>query len=243
MQKWLKKSALVVAAALAVGVLASEAKAVIVYNSNTTTGADGAYFDTTPAAAQRIALAVPAGAPVQINSFTVFGIRNGATARTAGSTALILEFYSNADPSLAATDALASASLLGSVGYNLPAMGADSSFNFNLPGVNVVIPGSVSIVTVAAYVTNSTGTALLPGTGFRYSTGTPTVGATDGVVWIDSNLDATFAGSERVRFNGALSGQPVPTNLRMTIDATIIPEPSALGLLAPAAMLLGRRRK
>lgn len=241
MTKWFNKAALVVAAALTIGAIASESKAVILYNANVTTGTIGSFVGD-PDSFQVIQMA-PLGAPVLINSFPVMGVRYNALPTV--NPQIVIRFYSGYNLAAGAfDDVLGSATLINSIAYSLPITGvnANTSYNFNLPGVNIVVPAQVGVR--VTFFTDNTFTQVTDGTNGpvgRLSTGTPTVGAASPVTFIDDNItDGIFTGGEGYV---AQSSPLVPLNIRMSIDATIVPEPSALGLLAPAAMLLGRRRK
>lgn len=227
------------------GVIASMAMAIPaqaqpVYDANVTTGADGAFFNSIPHAMQVITIASAPAQPMQITNFTLFGVRyNTTTVTTSG---LFLNFWTNVDTSPGSTDALATATLAGSVGYNLPAAGA-GSYNFSLPSVNVTVPGNTFAVEVI--FTNTAGTAFSTDIAGRYSTGTPTLGSNDGFVYQDSNLDDVFTGAERTQFNGSVSGTPIATNYRMAFSATAVPEPGSMALCGGAVLLAGlyRRRR
>lgn len=233
-------SALAIASVLCV---VAPAQADILFDSNATTGADGAFFHSNPGIMQVITTSGP-DAPHTINSFTVFGVRWLSDAAT-NNQHLRLQFYEEVDSTGGAANALASANLLGTITYvlsepaGLPAGGG--SFNYTLPGVNINTTGN-TIGVVARFLDNAQA-AYSTVLGARYSTGTPAIGSTDGFIWLDNNLDSTFAGSERTQFLGAGSGQPIATNLRMTIDMTVIPEPVSAGLLAFGGLALLRRRR
>jgi MYXO-CTERM domain-containing protein len=214
-------------------VAAGSAQGVVVYDANTTTGADGSFFSAAPGFAQAITLNV-ANAPVTVLSFTVFGIR---WASNPGVNQLArISFYSGADETGGATDALAGAVLAGSITYTLTPQAA-GSYNYTLPGVNITLPGNH--VFVVAQFLNTAGTAYSTVLNGRYSTGIPATGTNDGFVYQD-NGDGVFAGSERTQFNGATSGTPVPTNIRMTID---VPSPASAALLGLGGLVAFRRRR
>jgi hypothetical protein len=218
------------------------AKADIVYDSNATTGADGAFFHANPGIMQVITTNGP-DIPHTINSFTVFGVRWLNDTAT-NNQHLRLQFYSNVDSSSGAANSLAGANLLGTITYVLGEpdglAAGGGSYNYTLPNINIDTTGN-TIGVVARFLDNAQ-SAYSTVLGARYSTGTPVEGSNDGFIWLDGNLDSTFAGSERTRFNGASGGGAVNTNLRMTIDATLIPEPASAGLLGLCALTLLRRR-
>lgn len=220
------------AAAMAL-VAAGSAQGVVVYDTNAATGGDGTFFNSVPGYAQAITLNV-ANAPVTVLGFTLFGVRWNANPGV--NQLLRVSFFSGADESAGATDALASATLAGSITYSL-APQAIGSYNYTLPGVNVTLPGNH--VFVVAQFLNTTGTAYSTALAGRYTTGIPNVGTNDGFVYQD-NGDGIFAGSERTQFLGATSQQPVPSNIRMTID---VPAPASAALIGLGGLIATRRRR
>ena len=65
------------------------------------------------------------------------------------------------------------------------------------------------------------------------STGSPSIGSNDGFIYEEQ--DGVFSGSERFQVNGLVSGTPVATNYRLSIDSNI-PEPTTTALLIGAGL-------
>lgn len=220
---------LLVAGALA---LPQSASALPLYDADT--GLPG-FATAFPGYLQQITLAGP-NTSYAIDNFTIFGIRYNANAPGV----LILNFWTGLDLGGGAIDALAPATLVGQVGYNLPAAPV-GSYNFFLPGVNVNVPSSTFGVEVI--LANVTATAYSTAHGGRFSSGAPLLGTNPGFVWIDNNLDGLYAGAEQAQ----LGNPPAPTNIRMVIDARLVPEPSTLALFGTAfvgiAGIVWRRRQ
>lgn len=248
MSKWFKKAALVVAAALTIGAVASESKAVIVYDATSQTGSrynPGISTDdlTTPVIALDDVF-IPdsfVGSVASNPSRSIFLNSVAVGIRRVGTTAA---------PTAATT-----------VSIYLAPMLSDPTFTF-IPGTPTLV-GSGNL----GSITTSTTTLLtltfpplsqidlngsvIPGfNGFYVGVSFSNPNTTNG--WRVVNNNGLTTNGFSLWDNGSFSspldgpfifGTGVPSDFMIRIDASPIPEPSALGLLAPAAMLLGRRRK
>lgn len=148
---------------------------------------------------------------------------------------IFLDFYSGADPD--AVDPLAGATYLGGLGFNLGTFPGTGGFLFNpiaLTGASRIPLSSTNIAVEWSFASQTqTGFAFNPALAPRVSVDSGSdIGTESDFVFADANLDGVFSQSERV----ARPGQ-----YRLVLTAAI-PEPAALGLLAPVALMLGRRR-
>lgn len=225
------------ALAAVVGGSASYSSAAVVYDAVTTNDNDGNFFNSLPHFMQVVTLDTP-DVPQVLNTVTRLGIRYNTDA-TDNTADLLLQFYSDVDESPASIDALAGANFLGESLFDLPAGLVGSYFLDNL-AVNIPIPGNKLAIVVA--VLNDSDETYNLGFGPRVATGTPVIGSNDGFVYLDQNTNGIFGGDERMRENGIIAGGPVPTNLRVSLDASI-PEPGTAVLIASAALTLGRKRR
>jgi hypothetical protein len=149
---------------------------------------------------------------------------------------IFLDFYSGAD--INAADPLAGATLLGSLGFNLGTFPGAGGFLFNpipLTGDDRIPLTSTSIAVEWSFASQTTtGFAFNPALSPRISNDSASdVGTESDSVFVDANLDGIFAQSELV-------ARPGQFRLVLTNQ---IPEPSAIGLLAPVGLMLARRRK
>jgi hypothetical protein len=231
--------ALAAAAALA---LAGTASATIGYDSRTTTGADGAFFNSNTHFMQVVTLNTPVTA--QTLNGMILGVR--WLANGTASQGIIVNFWSDVDESPTSTDALAGATLLASRNYTVGIQN-QGSYDYTLPIGGQII--NVNKIGVEVYFTNAAFTQLSTQLGGRVTTGTPTVGSNDGFYYTDPNPPATttfdnlFQGTERTRVNGAVNTTtPQNTNVRMMLDVTV-PAPGAAGLLGVAGLVAVRRRR
>jgi len=220
--------------------LAGVSNAAIVYDSNITTSSDGGFFSAPASVMQVITISGPDSLHT-IKDFTILGIRWNTAV---GTQAFFLDFYTNIDESPTSTNALATATLAGSVGFTIaqPAT-IPGSYNYSTGVLNVLVPSNKFAVVLS--LTNATGTTFSTGLVPRYSTGTPATGSNDGFVYFDNNLDQTFTGAERTQLVGT-STNLAPTNLRMSINADLgntVPEPTTLALLGAAGVMVLRRKR
>jgi hypothetical protein len=161
---------------------------------------------------------------------------------SAGTQDLFLDFYTGASTSPTATDDFSSANFIVEKGLGIGAPGANGGYvytlNFTTP---VLVPSNT--FDIASSMTNSAGTAYSTAIGGILSSGTPSVGSDPGFVWVDSNEDGTFAGSEQ----STTAGGGTTANFYTSITATAIPVPEPIGAAAILGIaglgLSGRRRR
>lgn len=221
----------VLAAVAASTLLASAGNAAIVYDTNVTVGADGAFTSSTAHAMQNVTLNLVTN---QVNiTNMIFGVRYNAT----GAGVLILRFWTGIDQSVGATNALTGATLAATVGFNLPSQ-AVGSYNYNLP-MNLNVPSTT--FAVECLLLNTAQTAFSSNMGIRITTGAPSIGSNDGFLYRDFNTDNIFTGAERSQVNGLVSLQPVGTHMRMNIDA--VPTPASAALIGLGGLIAARRRR
>ncbi len=150
---------------------------------------------------------------------------------------LILSFYTGANLSPTATNALANATNFSVQGFDLAAgsVAAAGSYNFTLTFATPITAPS-NTFTIQAQLTTEDQTAYTTGAvaNARFSLSDPTVGTSPGFVWADTNLDSVFSGAEQTKFGGTSA------NIRMDITATPIaaPEPGTNAALACGAVAL-----
>ncbi|HEY0368366.1 MAG TPA: PEP-CTERM sorting domain-containing protein [Chthoniobacterales bacterium] len=158
--------------------------------------------------------------------------------------ALFLDFYTGANLSPTATNALASATFIKELGFDIAAgtVATAGSYNFTLTFPAFMVPSNT--FTIAAALTTEDGSAYTTTdvANSRYSLSAPTTGTSPGFVWADTNLDGVFAGSEQTTFGGTVA------NIRMDVTAAAqVPEPSTTAAFALGLVLLGawqfRRRR
>jgi hypothetical protein len=133
---------------------------------------------------------------------------------SAGSQMMLLEFYTGANLSPSATNALQSATLDTYAGYyslTPPAADGTKSISFSLPA-HTVVPSSTFTLYVQFGNLNFSqySTAVCP----LISMGTPVTGADPGFCWIDQNGDGVLSGSEQMsgaNIDIAISGSAGPT--------------------------------
>lgn len=236
---WLKYSLSIVTAIAALCV-SRPASAQIAYDANVTVGNDGNFTTMVPHYMQVVTLAGASG-PATINAFPQFGIRWNATATE--NQILSLVFWTGLDTSPGASNVLAGATQLGSISFSLAPQAVGSYF-YNLAGLSIALPTSTFAIEIT--MSNLAQTAFSTSIGGRLTTGTPSIGSNDGFIYSEVN-DGIFAASERIQINGT-SGNPAPTNYRMTIDATVVavPEPAGVAFAVGAALtavVAFRRRK
>jgi hypothetical protein len=149
--------------------------------------------------------------------------------------ALFLDFYSGADLSSSSTNALATATFINELGFDIAAgtVGAPGNYNFTLTFPSFLVPSKT--FTIAAALTLEDGSAYTTTdvANSRYSLSAPTNGTSPGFVWADANQDGVFAGSEQTTFGGTFA------NIRMDITAVAVPEPSTTAAFALGLILLG----
>lgn len=220
---------------------ATSARAQVAYDANTTTGSDGAFTSTANHYLQQVTLAGP-NTPQSLNALPAFGLRWNDV--SLGNRTVMFRFWIGVDTSAGAANALANATLENSISFTLTPPPTSQSLTYNLPLGGLTVSTNsfwVEISFLSADGSSFITQAELAG---RLTTGSPSVGFNDGFLYQDD--DGILAGSERGQVNGSVSGTPVLTNYRLSIDATGIPEPTTAALLAGAGLValgLVRRRR
>jgi hypothetical protein len=224
-------------AALVCGVVSGSSQAqTVLYDANSGVNSSGSFSSATGGPGQHYLqqITLAGGAPsYTLTSFPVFGVRwNDITTAPQD---IFLDFYTGVDLSTSSTNALASATKFASTGFQLSSPGANGSYNYTLT-LNTPITTPSATFAIEVTMTNGAGNAYATGIAYRLSTGgAPTVGSNPGFVWIDTNANGIFTGAEQ---------SASPTNIRMTISGSAVPEPSAAALaaLGSIGVLFGARR-
>jgi hypothetical protein len=205
--------------------LSAPAGATTLFDATSQTGAGFLSGAIVTHYAETVTLAGPSTQGYTINYFPRFAINWSNI--SSGKQDLFLDFYTGVNLSSSSTNAFANATYIGYVGFalNAPTATGGSFYDFgnaSSPLVNeaastsepLIIPGNT--FTVVATMVNSAQTAYSTAMNGYLSTGTPATGTDPLFVWLDTNQDGTFAGSEQYQYSSG------PTNIAMSIDATAI---------------------
>ena len=222
--------------------LPASASAILEYNADTVVAgtSDGTFVQSGSHVLQVVTLVGGNSSNYTLNNLGTIGINWSSIAQ--GNQTLFIDIWTNVNTATGAGSALAGATHVGGVGFNLTTPAATGSYNYGSLTVN---GGTFGIEITFG---NTAGTAYSTALNGRYTTGTPSVGSNDGFVYFDGNLDGVFAGSERARLTGA-SGNAAPTNYRLSINATPVAVPEAstafagLGAALAVGGVIVRRRR
>jgi hypothetical protein len=212
-----RRTGLYVVVAAAISAFGRHSNATILYDSYSNGSLPG--FNSTSASyAEQVTLAGPANSSYIINGFPDFGITWNDV--TQGNQDVFIYLFTGADLSPTATDALASANYVNGFGFGVIPPPSDGASIYSFTGLTqygVTVPSNT--FTVVVQMTDASQADFSTAIGGRFSSGTPAVGSSPGFVWMDTNYDQMYAGSEQV---SSLAAGSTGATIRMNIDATLV---------------------